>query len=87
MTETTQTMRVQLTFPTNRVTEPIIYHLVEDFGLIPNIRRANMDSKTGGFLFLEITGSADSLESGMNWLNGLGIITEPIGAEGLAWTV
>ena len=54
MSENMQTVRVQLTFPTNRVTEPIIYHLVEDFDLIPNIRRANMDSKTGGYLILEI---------------------------------
>ena len=49
----TEHLRVQLDYPLEQVKEPIIYHLVTEFRLIPNIRRANIDVHTGGMMVLE----------------------------------
>ena len=35
-------MRVRLTYPTELIQQPIVYHLVKDFGIVPNIRRADV---------------------------------------------
>ena len=82
----TQHIRVQLDYPLEHVKEPIIYHLVTDYRLIPNIRRANIDVHTGGMLVLEIEGSRDDLDAGLAFLRGLGITVTEIGSE-QSWTI
>ena len=47
-----QSIRVQLDYPLEQVKEPIIYHLVTDYELVPNVRRANIDVHTGGMMVL-----------------------------------
>ena len=79
-------VRVQLDYPLERVKEPIIYHLVSDYHLIPNIRRANIDVHTGGMLVLEVEGERDDLEAGLEFLRNLGITVTPVGGES-AWTI
>ena len=83
-----ETIRVQLNYPLDQVKEPILYHLVMDYGLIPNIRRANIDVHTGGFIFLELTGEKDSLDRGLKFLEGCGITVSAIGVDGVQeWAV
>ena len=79
-------VRVQLDYPLERVKEPIIYHLVTDYHLIPNIRRANIDVHSGGMLVLEIEGEGDDLEAGLEFLRNLGITVTPVGAPG-PWNI
>lgn len=81
-----ETTRVQLDYPLERVKEPIIYHLVTEYRLIPNIRRANIDVHTGGMLVLELEGTHEDLEAGIDYLRGLGITVTPVGAE-TSWTI
>ncbi len=81
-----ESIRVQLDYPLEQVKEPIIYHLVMDFSLIPNIRRANIDVHSGGMLVLQLEGSRDNLDSGIAYLRKLGITVTEIGIE-QAWTV
>lgn len=82
------TIRVQLNYPPSRVVEPVVYHLIKDYGLVPNLRRANFDDRTGGFLFLELTGARDRLEDALHWLDSLGISVNPIGLDGTQeWAV
>ena len=76
-----ETLRVQLNYPLERVKEPVLYHLVMDYGLIPNIRRANIDSHTGGFIALELTGEKADLDRGIRFLEDLGITVTSVGAE------
>jgi len=38
---------VRLTFPSELVQQPIIYRLVSDFGIVPNIRRADVRADHG----------------------------------------
>lgn len=77
-----ETIRVQLNYPLERVKEPILYQLVMKFGLIPSIRRANIDIRTGGFIYLDLSGEKSALESGLRWLDEQGVIVNAIGLDG-----
>ncbi len=77
-----ETIRVQLNYPPNRVKEPVVYRLVVDFGLVPNIRRANIDLREGGFIFMELTGSNEDLDRAIRWLGEVGVSVSTIGLDG-----
>ena len=81
-----QHIRVQLDYPLEQVRKPVIYHLVKDYHLIPDIRRGNIDSHTGGMLVLQIEGSQENLEAGIAFLRELGITVTDVG-EGTSWTI
>jgi len=82
----TESIRIQLDYPLEQVREPIIYHLVTDYQLIPNIRRANIDVHAGGILVLQLEGTRENLDAGIAFLRGLGITVTEIGAE-QSWTI
>ncbi len=82
----TEHLRVQLDYPLEQVKEPIIYHLVTEFRLIPNIRRANIDVHTGGMMVLEMEGLKPDLQAGVEYLRGLGITVTEVGSE-QSWTI
>lgn len=82
----TKTIRVQLDYPLDQVREPILYHLVKDYNLIPNIRRAQIDVRTGGMMILQLEGTPDDLERSMAFLRTLGISVMELNQE-WAWTI
>ena len=47
--------RVKLTFPEQLVREPIVGRMVQDFGVLPNIRRASVEEHMG-WMICEIDG-------------------------------
>ena len=63
---------LQLTFPENQVTEPVIYQIVKQFDVVPSIRRANISNHVG-WMVIEVSGSAEALDSATGYLEGLGI--------------
>jgi L-aspartate semialdehyde sulfurtransferase ferredoxin len=82
----TKTIRVQLDYPLDQVREPILYHLVKDYNLIPNIRRAQIDVRTGGMMILQLEGTPDDLEASMAFLRTMGISVMELNQE-WAWTI
>ena len=70
-------MRVRLTFPSELVQQPIIYLLVKDFDIIPNIRRADVRADHG-WMVLELEAAEDGLERGVAWLKTQGVTVDPI---------
>ena len=70
-------MRVRLTYPTELIQQPIVYHLVKDFGIVPNIRRADVGADHG-WIVLELEAAQDTLEEGVAWLRRQGITVDPI---------
>jgi len=69
--------RVRLTFPSELVQQPIIYRLVSDFGIVPNIRRADVRADHG-WMVLELEAPDDKLGQGVAWLRQQGIKVDPI---------
>lgn len=80
-----KTIRVRLDYPLEQVKEPIIYHLVTDYHLVPNIRRANIDVHSGGMLVLQIEGEPEHLEEGIAFLRRLNIMVTEVDSDS-NWT-
>ncbi|HVK06325.1 MAG TPA: NIL domain-containing protein [Armatimonadaceae bacterium] len=88
MDNETETIRVQLNFPLEQVKKPIIWHLAHDYGLMFSIRRASIDIHAGGFTVLELTGTRDNLDRGLEWVRQEGVEVSAIGLDGTdEWVV
>lgn len=66
--------RLDLTFPPRQSLKPIIYHLVKDYDLVPNILRAQIQPAQQGRMVLEITGAKENYEAGVAFLERQGLI-------------
>jgi len=71
--------RLKLIFSSALVTEPVIYQLGRKFEIVTNIRRADV-SRDQGWVLLEVSGEADELDRGVEYLESRGVKVEP--AEG-----
>ena len=64
--------RVMFTFPSALITQPVIYNLGHKFNVVTNIRRADV-TEDRGWVVLELEGSDDALETGLQWVRDLGV--------------
>src|SRR5487761_1082540 len=71
--------RLKLIFGPDMVKEPVIYQMGKQFEIVTNIRRADV-TRDQGWVLLEITGEADELDRGVEYLESRGVKVEP--AEG-----
>lgn len=53
--------RVYLSFPEQLITEPVIHTMGRRFGVVTNIRRANVEARAG-WVVLEIEGSDQEMD-------------------------
>ena len=67
--------RVRLTFPQNLIKEPVIFTMAKQFNVVPNIRRARV-TETVGEMVLEIEGTEEDINKGVQWLREKGIDIE-----------
>jgi ABC-type methionine transport system ATPase subunit len=72
------TARLHLTFPQNLTSEPIVHRMGTEFGLVVNIRRANLEEDRGGWIILEVTGEDDRVASAIAWLAEQGLQVDRI---------
>jgi L-aspartate semialdehyde sulfurtransferase ferredoxin len=75
------TERVKFTFPPDLVDTPVIYNMGKEFGVVTNIRRANM-SHDRGWVILEVVGTPDAVQKSLAWAREQGVRIEPDAAEG-----
>ena len=68
-----QTLHVRLEYPLNHVCDPVIYHLIKDYRLVPNILRARIDIHQGGTLQIQLDGVEADLAAGLEFLKSQGI--------------
>ena len=66
--------RLHLTFPGHLASEPILHRLATEFGLVTNIRRANIEER-GGWVIVEVDGDDERIADAVVWLaeRGLGV--------------
>jgi molybdopterin synthase sulfur carrier subunit len=69
--------RVYLTFNKELCTQPIIYHLVKKFDVVPNIRSASVTDDMG-IMGVEFSGKKDSVEKALEWAKKQGLKVDPI---------
>ena len=68
--------KYRIHYPLERISAPIVTHLVTDYDLSPNLLRADVDAKTGGWLVLGLTGDEARVQSALDWLRGQGLGVE-----------
>jgi hypothetical protein len=71
--------RLKLIFGPSLVKEPVIWQLGRKFEIVTNIRRADV-TRDQGWVLLEVSGEADELDRGVEFLESKGVKVEP--AEG-----
>jgi hypothetical protein len=72
--------RVKFTFPPELIKEPIIYKLGQQFKIVTNIRRADVNGDKG-WVVLELEGKGEDIERGIAWVTGKGVRVDPVGGD------
>jgi len=67
--------RIKLTFPQHLIKEPVIFTMAKKYNIIPNIRRARI-TETVGEMILELDGSDENVERGVESLKQQGVAVE-----------
>ena len=68
---------VRFTFPPELIKEPIIYNLGQQFKVVSNIRRADVNGDKG-WVVLELEGEGKDIERGIAWVTGKGVRVDPV---------
>ena len=68
--------RVRFTFLDRLIKEPVIYQMGRDFGVVTNIRRADIQEGIG-WVLLELEGEDDEIERALKWVRSLGVRVDP----------
>lgn len=68
-----KTIKISMYFPTNKITEPIMYRLVKDYNLMVNILNADIGLNKVGKLVADISGNDWEIESGLKFIQDQGI--------------
>ena len=71
------TKRVKFTFPQVHRKDPEIYKLGVDFGIVTNIRRADIRDDMG-WVVLELEGESGVVDDGLKWVLSPGVRVDPI---------
>jgi hypothetical protein len=74
------TERVKFTFPPDLVSQPVIYNMGKQFGVVTNIRRANL-THDRGWVILELIGNQPDIERSLAWAREQGVRVEPVETE------
>ncbi len=64
-------LRLFVSFPEALVDRPMIYEIIKEYDVVPNIRRANVEGHSG-WVILEVHGTEDQLDGSIRYLEGLG---------------
>jgi ABC-type methionine transport system ATPase subunit len=70
---------LHLTFPAHLVSQPVIHRLGTEFGLVTNIRRANIEER-GGWIIVEVEGEDERVADALAWLAEQGLQVDRIEA-------
>ena len=69
--------RLHVTFPGRLASEPILHLVASEFGLVTNIRRANIDDR-GGWVIVEVDGDDEQIAAVVSWLAERGLDVDRI---------
>ncbi len=72
--------RYFISFPEALVTRPIVYELVKQFDVVPNIRRANVEGNTG-WIIMELGGDSNARDAALAFLRSEGCIVDDMSGD------
>ena len=65
--------RLMLSFPSNRVDEPVTYRLIKDYDVLVNILNADITPGREGKLLVELTASRENMDKAVQYIESLDI--------------
>ena len=69
--------QVLFTFPQKLIKEPVIYELGRKYGIVTNIRRADV-TENKGWVVLELEGDEHDIDRGLAWVISAGVMVDPV---------
>ncbi|MDA1278778.1 MAG: NIL domain-containing protein [Chloroflexi bacterium] len=75
--------RVTFVFKTELIRRPVIYELGKKFEIVTNIRRAEVGQEDG-WVVLELEGTLDEIDRGLEWVTAQGVGVSSIDGDILA---
>ncbi|MHC4927559.1 MAG: 4Fe-4S dicluster domain-containing protein [Planctomycetota bacterium] len=75
----TVTKKLMFHFPKCECEKPIIYYLVKDYDLIVNVFRAKVTPEEEGYLVLDVTGSEEQIEKGIDFVKTFNVTVNTTG--------
>ncbi len=72
--------RLKFTFPSELVTEPMIYNLGHDFRVVTHICRADI-TEDRGWVILDMEGADEDIEQGLAWVTAKGVEVDLVEEE------
>ena len=76
-----QKVRLNLTFPIDRVEQPLLAQAIKNFGVSADIRRAQIEAHTGGYIMLELTGTDKQIDESIAFWKAFGVGVGFIGVD------
>lgn len=73
--------RIVLKFPHRLIDQPIVCKLVKEYNLEFNILKAYITPKEEGLLVLELKGEDKNCQQGIDYLNKMGVIIQPLSQD------
>jgi hypothetical protein len=70
-------LRFHIRYPEEKIPEPILYEIGQEYKVIPSIRRADV-RETTGWMDVEFSGEIDEIERAIEGLRKKGCIVDPI---------
>ena len=75
--------RLHLTFPHERIPDPVICEVAKKFEVTFSIRRANVEAEAG-WMDLQMDGSEEEINRAIEYLEGRGVRVDPIEGDIIA---
>ncbi|MEA3442218.1 MAG: 4Fe-4S binding protein [Chloroflexota bacterium] len=73
--------KIVLHFPPGITEQPVVYHLVRDFDLSFNILKASVSPGEEGLLVMELSGSQQNYDKGIQYLIEAGVIIQSLSQD------
>jgi L-aspartate semialdehyde sulfurtransferase ferredoxin len=77
----TASVKLNLTFPAERVNQPVIADAIKNFDVSVDIRQANVQPNVGGYIMLEMTGEEKQVDDAIAFMKSLGVGVGFIGTD------
>ena len=71
---------VMLSYSSEMLAEPVIYTLGQQFGIVINIRRADI-SEERGWVVLELNGEERAIQEGIAWVMSKGVRVDTLSED------
>lgn len=59
------------------IKQPVIYELGQQYHVVTNIRRADVQENVG-WVILELEGNEEDIERGLDWVRAQGVRVDPV---------